>query len=119
MKDSIAKFKEGADKSLLPIATQYMGDEKKAKAFVQSVKDMYISNPSLQKVNDMSSIFSAAKKVAQLNLTIGGDMDIIPRGGKVYAEPNYKGFITLALRAGIFAKANVVVLHELIVGLKC
>jgi recombination protein RecT len=84
-----------------------MGNEKKASAFVQSVKDMFISNPSIQGC-DITSILSAAKKVAKLNLTIGGDMDIIPRGKEAKAEPNYKGLITLALRAGLFSKANTV-----------
>lgn len=105
-KELVTKFKEQAD-GLQEIALQYMGDQKKANAFVQSVKDMFISNPSIQRC-DITSILSAAKKVAMLNLTIGGDMDIIPRGREAKAEPNYKGFVTLALRAGLFAKANTV-----------
>jgi recombination protein RecT len=111
MKEIIEKFKTGADTTLLEVAEQYMGDGKKAKSFVQAVKDMFIADKDLQKC-DMTSVFSAAKQVAHLGLTLGGDIDIIPRknGGvlEARAEPNYKGFVTLALRAGIFAKANVV-----------
>jgi recombinational DNA repair protein RecT len=90
------------------INSYFNNDVEKVKKFKRTLVDYFSANTELKSLKDYDSVIESAKRIAMNNLTLGGDVDIIVRGGKAKDEMNYKGFHTLLSRANIPARANVV-----------
>ena len=104
--------------SKLNINSYFSDNTEKVAKFKRTLFDLFTSRPDLQEC-PIDSVLDSAKKVAMLNLTLGGDVDIILRSGrkgerpKAKAEINYKGYITLTSRAGIVCRANAVYANDI------
>lgn len=90
------------------ITSYFNNDKEKIKKFQRTLIDYVNENQIDTSKIEIYSIIESAKKIARLDLTLGGDVDIIPRGKKCRAELNYKGYLTLITRNNIPARAEVV-----------
>jgi len=106
MSNQIETFQEQL--KTISVASYFNNDKEKMSKFKRTVLDYYSQNSELKKLANIASIIEACKKIAQMGLTLGGDVHIIVRGGVAKAELDYKGYHTMLSKANIQAKANVV-----------